>query len=513
MTCQWFGRSVLLVYLFILGLPVGADVQLPPIFGHNMVLQAGKPVPVWGRGAPGESVTVVFGGQKRTIRAAADGTWRVELNAMPSNAQARRLTVGPVSFTNVVVGEVWLCAGQSNMRWPLERSSGAKAAIAASGLPRIRLHDSHGRIYPHRRKYSLETLKETTVENYYATEGWRECSPATVSTFSAVAFYFGRKLHGELDVPIGLIHNAVGGVPMETYIPVEVMKADSELGKLLPEWYRNPHYPQWCRERGAYNLSEWLADPQGPAPHHSFEPGFLFDAGMRPLAPFAVRGFLWYQGESNATVDGSRGPAVAPGVNRRKFSTLIHSWRDAWRDPRLPFYYVQLPGLNRDWELFREMQSGVDLEIPHTGMAVTIDVGHPTNVHPADKQPVGERLALLALRDTYGRMRRVAEGPRYRDYRLEKARVVVEFDHADVGLRTSDGKALRGFETAGEDRVFVPAVATVEGGTVAVSAPDVPAPVAVRYAWADDPDANLANGAGLPAGPFRTDAWPVTAGR
>lgn len=229
---------------------------------------------------------------------------------------------------------------------------------------------------------------------------------------------------------------------------------------------------------------------------------------MKPLVPFAVRGFLWYQGESNATVDGSRGPAVDPGVNRHKFTTLIHSWRKVWKDEALPFYFAQLPGLNRDWELFREMQDDVDSDVPHTGMAVTIDVGHPTNVHPADKQPVGERLALLALRDTYGKRGIVAEGPRYRTHRLDGRRVVVEFDRADGGLRSSNGRALRGFEVAGEDGVFVPATATVKGATVTVLSLLVPVPVAIRYAWADDPDGNLVNGAGLPAAPFRTNRSP-----
>jgi len=471
-----------------------------------MVLQCGKPVPVWGRGASGDPVKVVFGGQVRETRVAEEGTWRVDLDAMPACGLPRDLVVNSVTVTNVLVGEVWICAGQSNMRWMLKQSTGASAAIDAADLPTVRLHDSVGRIYPHRRKYSLETLRETTKDNYYSTEGWRACLPVTSPTFSAVAFYFGRKLHSELGVPIGLVHNAIGGVPMETYIPREVMARDPGLRKLLPGWYRNPDYPQWCRERGAYNLSEWLADPVPPVPRHPFEPGFLFDAGMRPLVPFSIRGFLWYQGESNATVDGAGGPAVAANVNRHKFTALIQSWREVWGDATLPFYYAQLPGLNRDWELFREMQDEVDRDVPYTGMAVTIDVGHPTNVHPPAKAPVGERLALLALRDTYGKTV-AAEGPRYRDYRLGKGHIVIELDHADGGLRASDGKGLKGFAIAGEDREFHPAEAVVDGDCVVVRSPAVRAPVAVRYAWADDPKANLANGAGLPAAPFRTDNW------
>ena len=500
------------VVFFLLGLvsSASAEVQPAPIFGHNMVLQADRPVPVWGRGTPGEAVTVALAGQRHATRVARDGTWRVDLDTMTAGGEPLRLTVNATAFTHVVVGEVWLCAGQSNMRWPLEKSTGAKETVAAATFPDLRLHDSLGRIYPNRRKDPLETLRGTTAGNYYSSEGWRGCSPETAATFSAVAFFFGRKLHAELDVPVGLIHNAIGGVPMETYIPAEVMRADAELGRLLPEWYRNPHFPRWCRERGAFNLAEWLADPRGAMPRHPFEPGFLFEAGMRPLAPFVLRGFLWYQGESNATVDGSAGPAVDPDVNRHKLATLVRGWREAWADPRLPFYFVQLPGLNRDWELFREMQDEVDREVLYAGMAVTIDAGHPTNVHPPDKQPVGERLALLALRDSYGRNNLVAEGPRYSDYRLMKDRIVVTFDHADGGLRASDGKTPRGFEIAGEDRAFVPGTATIDGVTVVVSSPRVPAPVAVRYAWADDPDANLVNhAAGLPAAPFRTDGWPA----
>lgn len=469
------------------------EFQLGKPFGSHMVLQRDKPVPVFGQAAPGAVVKVVFAGQERTSQADKLGKWSVTLGAMSANSLPQELVVRSGSHTitlgDVLVGEVWLCAGQSNMRWMLQQSKGAKQAIDAASNLNIRLLDFTGTLYPKKKRYPLGTLRRVGADNYYETQGWTRCSPETAATFSAVAYYFGDKLQNTLEVPIGLIHNAVGGVPMESYIPT----ANSS------GWLDDANMPAWCRERGRDNLAAWLEKRVLPAPHHPFEPGFLFDAGMRPLVPMALRGFLWYQGESNATASGAGSPAIDPAANKKKFVSLINAWRKAWDDPKLPFYFVQLPGLNRDWPLFREMQLEVSQEVPHTGMVVAIDVGHPTNVHPADKRPVGERLAQLALGN--------GNSPVVKNVTFDGPTATLHFSSS---LSTSDGKPTRGLVVAGEDHVFHPAKGTVENDVILVTSNPVANPMAVRYGWANDPKVNLTGNDGSPVSPFRTDRWPIT---
>ncbi|MCH1506488.1 MAG: sulfatase, partial [Verrucomicrobiales bacterium] len=300
------------------------ELQLGKPFGSHMVLQRDKRVPVFGRAVPGESVNVTFGGQEHTAVADTRGKWLIILNEMSANSLPQELVVrsgnATITLKDVLVGEVWLCAGQSNMRWMLQQSKGAKQAIAAASNPNIRLLDFTGTLYPKKKRYSLGMLRSIGAGNYYATEGWRRCSPETAATFSAVAYYFGDRLQSALEVPVGLIHNAVGGVSMESYIPTTNASG----------WLDDPNMPAWCRERGRDNLAAWLDKPASPAPHHPFEPGFLFEAGMRPLLPMALRGFLWYQGESNATASGAGSPAIDPAANKKKFVSLINAWRKAW---------------------------------------------------------------------------------------------------------------------------------------------------------------------------------------
>lgn len=490
----------------------GPGLTLAPVFTDHMVLQRDKPVRVWGQAPPCRDVFVRFREQKKKAVTGKDGRWTVIFSPMAASTKPYTLEASSggesVSLKDVLVGDVWLCAGQSNMRWPLSRSASARVEIEQAGDTGLRLLDLSGGIYPSGKEYPLAQLRRCTVENYYATAGWQHSAPESAATFSAVGYFFGHRLRRELAVPIGLVLNAVGGVPMESYLPRETIETDPKLKPLVDRWFENPAYPAWCAGRGRLNISAWLAHPVPPSPHHPFEPGFLFEAGMRPLLPFALKGFIWYQGESNATVDGSRGSPVDPKINGHKLVSMIQGWRRLWNDPELPFYFVQLPGLNRPWAPFREMQLTVSRTVPHTGMAVTIDVGHPTNVHPSRKKPVGHRLARLALARTYGRDI-VASGPVYRAVEMDGPRCIVSFDQLGGGLATSDGRKLRGFQVAGEDRRFRDADAEIRNDRVTVSSSAVSRAAAVRYAWADDPKGNLVNDAGLPASPFRTDRWPL----
>lgn len=502
--------SALLLFLFLLTSAM-AEVSLDYPFTDHMVLQRGKEVPVWGTAGAGQSVTVEFGDQKKSAKADAQGKWRVKLDGLVASSEGRELSVisgsEKVAIVDVLVGDVWIATGQSNMQWMLKQSLGGKEEIAASVDSELRLFDHKGTLHPGGKKFSVDFLKRMTVENYYTTKGWLPSSPESSASFSGVAYFFAKELRQQLKVPIGVVNYSVGGTPIEAHISPEVMGSDPVLKPLLKAWWKNEDFPQWCRQRAALNLTHWIADKEmaDKAPPHPFAPHYLWQAGIDRYLPLPVAGVIWYQGESNATVDGAGGPPVDGELNKKKFKALVKSWRDAWGDKNLPVYHVQLPGLNRKWPVFREMQLQVSQELEHVGMAVSIDVGHPTNVHPNNKRPVGERLARLALADYYGK-KIVPNGPLYKRAAFKSVKAVIDFANAK-GLKASDGGAIRGFEVAGRNQKFVPAVAVVEGKYLKVSSDSVSSPVAVRYAWANDPDCNLINAEGLPASPFRTDQW------
>ena len=384
----------------------GPALTVAPFFGDNMVLQRGKPFYIWGRATPRSEINVTFGGEKYVSWADPDGLWGVPQipdEPLQASSQAQTITVTcgdeTIKINNVLVGDVWICAGQSNMRWMVKQSAEGKEAIPNSTNPNLRLIDYTGNIYPNGTRYSVEDLRKALIAGYYSTNGWQSASPETVPTFSAVAYYFGDMLQRELDVPIGLIHNAIGGAPMESYIPIEAFEEDPKLKPLLKDWIHNPGIPEWVRQRAKQNIAEWEADPKGLRPHHPFEPGFLFEAGMRDLAGFPISGFLWYQGESNATENGAGSPAIDPAINQYKFESLIKGWSDAWSGEYNPFLFVQLPRLdNRDWAPFRTMQELVAEKVSNVGMVDIFGFGHASNVHPVMKKPVGEKLARLALK-------------------------------------------------------------------------------------------------------------------
>ena len=489
----------------VLGLSLGSP------FSDHMVLQRGKPIPVWGEAVAGQQVVVEFGGQKKSAKANGRGIWTVTLDAMKASAEGRELkaTVGIDSkaLKDVLVGDVWVATGQSNMRWMLKQSTGGKEAVAASSDPGLRLFNHAGTLHPGSGKFPVDFLKKLTTDNYYATKGWQQSKPESSAGFSGVAYFFGKKLREDLKIPIGVINYSVGGTPIEAHISPAVMNSDPVLKPLLKDWWKNKEFPQWCRQRAALNLTHWLADAElkDKAPPHPFAPHFLWEAGIAKLLPLPVKGVIWYQGESNATIDGSRGAPVDGELNKKKFKALVKSWRDAWDDQTLPVYHVQLPGLNRPWPVFREMQLQASQEMEHVGMAVSIDVGHPTNVHPPDKKPVGDRLARLALVGVYGEDL-FPNGPLYKRSAFKGEMGVIDFEN-NTGMKASDGGAIRGFEMAGGDKKFYPAKAVINGKFLWVTSDSVTFPVAIRYAWANDPDCNLVNAEGLPASPFRTDKW------
>lgn len=496
-----------------------ADVRPGFLFHDQAVLQQGRPVPVWGMADAGEIIKVVYAGPAGTReaggRAGADGRWRVDLPALTASSAPGRLTItgkNTVVCEDVLVGEVWLASGQSNMEWPVRGADDAEREIAAANFPAIRnLKIS--------RVASAQPLADATAR-------WQVCSPATVKDFSAVAYFFAREIHREFpDVPVAIIDSTWGGTPIEPWMSAEALASDSAFAVAGRRWAgRMAAWPEakkkyddalaaWTAEEAAAKASGAKfakAKPNPPAPPYpQHQPSALYNAMIRPLLPAAVRGVIWYQGETN----------VGRAEEYRKlFPSLIIDWRERFGQPSMPFYWVQLASYGNggrpdgtDTPALREAQES-SLALPVTGQALAIDVGHPTSIHPRNKQAVGRRLALIALKQTYGKKEVVDSGPVFAKAEFNAGapgRVRVFFNHGDGGLVNRATGGLSGFEVAGADKRFVPAEAEIEdakAGTVLVQAPaPVTAPAYVRYAWRNDPSNSLANGAGLPAAPFRTD--------
>lgn len=492
-----------------------ADITLPSVFSDHMVLQRDRELPVWGTASPGEKVGVKFAGVEREATADSEGNWQVHFPPRKASSQPLSLTVRGVNtlvVQDILVGEVWLCAGQSNMEWPVAKSATAEEALAMANRPSIRLLDLVGTARGGSGRYSPEHISRLTPERF-VTGCWRICSPDSARTFSAVAYFFGVRLQKELGVPVGLVDVAIGGTPTEAWISREALDIHPQLKTLVDgNWLDNPCLGDWCRQRAKYNFSRAIqagetlpGDDLGPS--HSFKPSFMWQSAIKPLIPFAVRGVTWYQGESNSL------NLRRVEQHNKLLPLLIEDWRRHWDRADLPFLFVQLPGMgtrggyqSEHWPEFREGQRRTLRSVGNIGMAVTIDIGHPTNVHPTAKQPVGERLALWALGTVYDRT--VAySGPLYCDMDVRGQEVHVRFDHADKGLATTDGGPPRHFEVAGDDGVFRPAHARIEDDTVIVGNVSVATPRRVRYAWVPypEPPVNLVNAAGLPASPFATE--------
>lgn len=504
--------SPLAVVLLLTASSQAADFKLAAVFSDHMVLQRDKPVPVWGWSDPGEKVTVEFAGQKHSAAADAKGKWAVKLDPLPASAEARTLVVRSETrkaerkVADVLVGEVWLGSGQSNMAMTVSRCRDFDAEKAAAKYPLIRMF-----------KEDSAAAAEPQADGKGS---WVVCSPDTVGGFSATLYFFGREIHRELKVPVGLVNSSVGGTPIESWVAADVQaktpalkaaheadlktynafdaaKAKADYAKALESWKE-----QAAKAKAAGK--EPPARPRDAAETRARRgpPGGLFNGKINPLVPFAVRGVLWYQGEANSTAE------KAP-LYGTQLATLVADWRARWGE-ELPVAWVQLPNFERPgegWSLVREGMLKT-LRLPKTGMAITVDVGDPKDIHPTNKQDVGKRLAMWALGDVYGKKGIATSGPLPAKHTARGAEVVVAFSHADGGLVAKGD--VKGFQVASEDRKWVPASARIDGDTVVVSSPDVKKPVAVRYAWESNPACNLFNGQGLPASPFRTDDWPQT---
>lgn len=468
-------------------------LQMPELYTDDMVLQYGQPLKIQGKADAGEKITVSIGKQKQQATAASNGKWTVTLQ--PLNAGGPyTLTIAAgkqkLTYNNVLAGEVWLCSGQSNMEFYLNWSVTAKKDVPEAANNNIRLYDMKARWRTDTVEWDASVLDSLNHLQYYVDTKWNVCSPETAGNFSAVAYYFGKKLQDSLQVPVGLICNAIGGSPTEAWIDRSTL--EYQFPAILRNWTQNDFIQDWVRGRAALNIKKSTDKLQ----RHPYEPCYLYESGIRPLEQFPIKGIIWYQGESNAH---------NREAHEKLFELLVESWRKNWGDASLPFYFVQLSSINRpSWTWFRDSQRRLMEKIPYMGMAVCSDRGDSLDVHPKMKKEVGERLAAWALNKTYGRKDVVPSGPLYKSIQINGEAAYLSFDYAD-GLTTSDGKPIRTFEVAGEDELFYPAQAVVENGKLKVWSDKVKNPKTVRYGWQPFTRANLVNSAGLPASTFRTE--------
>src|SRR5262245_25825361 len=487
------GFSLLCIIAFIAG-NVRADVKLPALISDGMVLQQGMAVPLWGWADEGESVSVEFQNQKLTAMT-KDGKWVVRLKPLKAGGPFTLTVSGrnKIELKNVLVGEVWICGGQSNMAWRLNQSDNAEAEIAGAKYPMIRLFTA--------------PRAEVAAPVTDVKAAWKECSPETAATFSAVGYYFGRDLHKARNVPIGLINNAVGGSPAESWTSAGVLNADAEYKQFAADYPRRMdlHEKAMAKYREDSEKAKAENKPAPRAPGKPWMPSGLYNGMLAPRAPNSVNGVIWYQGEANAT---------RAYQYRRLFPTMIRDWRGLWGQGDFPFLFVQLaaygPNSQRlgesDWAELREAQLMTLSASQKTGMALAIDVGNYDSIHPLNGQPVGTRLALAARAVAYGK-KIVFSGPVYQSMKIKGDKAVLNFKHTGGGLEARGGE-LKGFIIAGDDKVWREAKAEIKGDRVIVSSAEVSKPVAVRYAWMKFPTCNLYNKEGLPATPFRTDDWP-----
>ena len=502
-------RYVILLLMFSIPMVALGDISLPSIIGEGMVLQRNAEIRIWGWADPQEKVEVILGENTAHAVTNDQGHWSLSLSAMEAGGPYKMVFRGQntIELKNIMIGEVWICGGQSNMDWPVRLSNNAEAEMAHAQFPEIRL---------------FTVARKVRVQPQDNCEGsWNVCIPETVGNFSAVGYFFGRQLHQKLNVPVGLINSCLGGTRAEAWTDREYLARNPSLSSIFDKYEKiQQEWPSVCEEYGR-KVSLWVQDydlasskdgaiptppaqPFGPHHHQNTVSG-LYNAMIAPLIPYTIKGVIWYQGESN-TDSAYQYKTLLP--------TMIQNWRDKWRQGEFPFLIVQLANFGQKvsqpgpcgWAELRAAQFYVSQTVKNAGLAVAIDLGVADDVHPRNKQEVGHRLALIAEATVYGE-NIIYSGPIYRSMKIDGSKVRLEFDHVGSGLITNDSAPLSGFSIAGEDQTFKWAEAEIEGDEIIVWNNEIVDPVAVRYGWEINPDCNLYNKEGLPASPFCSDNW------
>lgn len=505
-----FGRGRLAMSLLLMSLCVMVHAQrsirMAEVYSDSMVLQRDAPLTISGTSKPGSKITLTIADRRATGKADRDGRWSVHVRKMSAGGPyIMNVTDGDetLTFRDVMIGEVWLCSGQSNMEFTLRQCDEFRRGEVSldpnetAPMP-IRIYNPRPVVPTSNIEWDEQALQAVNAKDYLSHTSWTGLTATTAPGFSAVAYFFGKMLQEELHVPIGLINNSVGGTNAEGWISRRSL--EREFPEILDDWVNNPLIQDWCAERARKNLALAIRRDEKEL-HHPYEPTYMFESATLPLDRYGIRGVIWYQGESNAHNTEAHG---------RLFEILVKDWRDYWHDGDMPFLFVQLSSLNRPtWPEFRDSQRRLSYKIRHTGMAVTSDVGDSTDVHPRVKRPVGERLARLALADVYSRPFYVTHpsarcGPMIRKATLnDNGLVILSFDYAD-GLSSSDGKPLRTFEVIDPNGNIYPARASIVDEQIYIISP-ASTPVAVRYGWQPFTRANLVNAYGLPASTFVCD--------
>lgn len=518
---RWVGVVAILVGVVWVGFSHGAfaALKLPTIIGDNMVLQRDQDLKIWGWDDPGQEVGVSFAGQSVKGKADDKGRWEVTLKPLKTNAEPQQMVVSgsggqKITVANILVGEVWLCSGQSNMAFTVGRSYGGDLEALTANYPQIRM-------------VSVPQVGVQEPQDHFEGQ-WEACTPEVTANFSAVGYFFGRMLHQALGVPVGLIDNAWGGSAAEAWVRRDLLEKDPQFESLMARWELVEKTFDFDALMKAYQpkREKWQAEakearaagkpvPMPPRPPRNqltgqHRPGNLYNGVLHPVIGYGMRGAIWYQGESNA---------ARAYEYRSLFPLMIQNWRDEWGQGDFPFYWVQLadfkaeadePG-DSDWAELREAQTLTMDKLENTGEAVIIDVGEGRDIHPRDKRTVGERLARWALAKDYGFDKLAHQSPSYQKMEKKGDKILLTFDHVGAtGLYAFDTREPVGFSIAGSDKKFVRAQGRIVGkNQVEVWSEEVKDPVAVRYAWSDNPVANMRSYENLPMTPFRTDDFPM----
>lgn len=471
-------------------------LQLPEIFSDYMVLQRDKPIHFWGNADAKTLVTIHFADKTRQAKTSSDGKWSIQFPAMEAGGpyvatiQNEQKTI---TLSDILIGEVWICSGQSNMAWPLQHTTSGEDELAQAHNPRLRLFDMKEITATAAIEWNDTILTGVNQLHYFKPTIWKKSDAGLVAQFSAVAYYFGQFIQKELDVPVGLIVNAIGGSPTEAWIDRTTLENDPLFVDFFSNWPESDYIDSWVRERGKQNIARAIDNPYQ---QHPYKPSYLYASAMAPFTPYYIAGVIWYQGESNAN---------NTELHEKLFPTLVRSWRQA-RGYDFPFYYAQLSSMEvgrESWGRFRDSQRRLMRQIPYSGMAVTSDIGDRIDVHPRNKKEVGERLACWALADTYN-VDIAKSGPLFQSASFSEDAVIVHFAESKE-LSTSDNKPLATFELAGKDKIYYPAEAIMDGCSVKVKSAHVTQPLFVRYGWNPFSEGNLVNEAGLPASTFSTE--------
>ncbi len=491
-----------LVSFLFLPLVSASQLQLARVFSDNMVLQRDEPVHIWGNATPGDSVSISFGGENRFTIVSKDSSWNVYLKNQKANIKAQSIFIScggeKIELKNILIGDVWIATGQSNMEWPMSREMHWKVEMKNTSQSLIRLNNPPpaGR-YVYGVAYKDSLNRRLTTDSFYLWSKWNVCDSNSVRDMSAVAYYFAKAIIEKESIPIGIINLSIGSAPIETFISRKALERNKEFAvKVKGNWLENENLPEWVRQRGRENVG---SNPNGYKDdlglNHAYKPGFAYTCGIQPLVPFPIKGVIWYQGESNS-LERERVEEY-----RELLHLMIDDYRAKWKHPNMPIYWVQLSSIDTTnyqsklWPQFRDEQRRLLDEVKNGGMAVCTDIGLRNNVHPSNKKDVGERLARWALHQVYKRTI-IPSGPLPLKAEYEKGKIIVTFQYA-MGLATSDNKPPRGFSLDGKNDV----VATIENYRVLIAAKQKPE--TVYYGWKPFTDGNLVNAEMLPTSTFK----------